>query len=358
MASGPVAGAGVAEHEPLALFLHPGSAAALAATLRGALEAASSGGGNGNSGLAVAEAAGLLFAAAMAPPGGQRTQWCREAVAAGLLSLLLRAAVQISTKPNDPANAARAAAAVCLMAYTAGDARLDLDTQHVRHDLVTGGEPLSEIRARALEALVALTGGGCTDAAMQAVAGAIHTCQDLSSAAADLAAHPGAATALVGALLRCAAAAWAAGPSGVHSSERFVAAARTTLQLLSVMASAVDEPHVEAAEAMQRQQRRLPDEAARCARDGIQAILAEAEAALLRLCAAGGRGGALADDAAAALGFLRRREPPPPLPGPAPLLLADVRRCLVCGRGRGGGVTLRRCSGCRAEGVFYCSVEW
>ncbi|KIZ05478.1 hypothetical protein MNEG_2487 [Monoraphidium neglectum] len=90
----------------------------------------------------------------------------------------------------------------------------------------------------------------------------------------------------------------------------------------------------------------------------MESALMAAEAALLRLGAAEGQGGALAADAAAALAFLQRREAPPPLPGPEPLLLADDRRCLACGKGRGGGVTLRRCSGCRAEGVFYCSVEW
>ncbi|KIZ05477.1 hypothetical protein MNEG_2486 [Monoraphidium neglectum] len=356
---GPAAGADVEWHEPPALFLHPGSAAALATTLRGALEAAahSSSSGN-NSGVAVVEAARLLFGAAMANPGRERTQWCREAVTAGLPSLLLRAAVQVSTKLNGPADAARAAATVCLMAYAGGDEPLGFEMQHVRHDQAPGGEPLSAIRARALEALMPCAGSGCPEAAMLAAAGALHACQDSSSAAADLAAHPGAATAVVGALLRCAAAARAAGPSG--GGGRLAAGAHTTMQLLSVMALAVDDPRVEAADAGQQQQRRLPEAAARGARDDIEGMFAEAEAALLRLGAAREPGGALAADTAAALGFLRRREAPSPLPlpGPGPLSRADDRRCLVCGRGRGDGVTLRRCSGCRAEGVFYCSVEW
>jgi hypothetical protein len=62
--------------------------------------------------------------------------------------------------------------------------------------------------------------------------------------------------------------------------------------------------------------------------------------------------------AAAARGFRRRRAAPPPLPGPGALPRAPGRRCLACGKGRGDGVALRRCNGCRAEGVFYCSVEW
>jgi hypothetical protein len=128
--------------------------------------------------------------------------------------------------------------------------------------------------------------------------------------------------------------------------------------LLSLVALAVGEPRVGAAEAVVRQQRRVAEEAAHSTRDGIEAVLAESETALLRLSAASGRGGALAADAAAALGFLRRREVPPPLPGPGPLVLADGRRCLACGKAWGDGVTLRRCSGCRAEGAFYCSVEW
>jgi hypothetical protein len=359
MASGPAAGAGVEEREPLALFLHPGSAATLTAMLRGALEAATrSGDRDGNSGVAVSEAAGLLFAAAMAPPGQERTQWCREAVAAELPSLLLRAAVQLSTQLDDPAAAARAASAACVMAYAADNECLAVDTQDERREWAPGGEPLSGTRAAALSALVACAGSSCSEAAMQAAAGALHTCQESSGCAADLAAHPGAATALVGALLRCAAAARAAGLGGSYGSMRMAGGTGAAGLLLSMVAAAACEDDAEATAAAKRQSRCVDATVGGNENDNIEESHAAAEAALLRLVAAGGQGGLLAADAEAALGFLRRREAPPPLAGPGALVLTDGRRCLACGKGRGGGVTLRRCSGCMAEGVYYCSVEW
>jgi hypothetical protein len=128
--------------------------------------------------------------------------------------------------------------------------------------------------------------------------------------------------------------------------------------LLSMMAAAACEDDAEASDAAEQQCQHVEETVWGNLNDNIEKAHSAAEAALLRLGAAGGRGGALAADAAAALGFLRRREAPPPLSGPGALLQAGGRRCLACGKGRGRGVTLRRCNGCRAEGVFYCSVEW
>jgi hypothetical protein len=128
--------------------------------------------------------------------------------------------------------------------------------------------------------------------------------------------------------------------------------------LLTRISADACEDDAEADDAAERQCQYLEETVGPKLNDNIEKAHAAAEAGLLRLGAAGGRGGALAADAAAALGFLRRREAPPPLPGPGALPRAPGRRCLACGKGRGDRVTLRRCSGCRAEGVFYCSVEW
>jgi hypothetical protein len=354
----PVAGTAAEEYEAPALFSHPGSAAALAAALQGPLEAAARSSGDDKSGGAVAAATQLLFVAAMWPACPARSSWCREALAARLPSLLLRAAAQLSTQEEGPTPAAKAAGAACLMAYVADEESLVVCRDPGR-DSEPSGEGLSAIKAKAWEALVVWAGGSCPEAAMHAVSGALRTFEGSSGAAADLAARPRAATALVGALLRCAAAARAAGPGGGHEGGRMAVVANMAVLLLSSVAAAADASHVEAAEGSHQLQRQLAEEAVRCARErSMESALMAAEAALLRLGAAEGQGGALAADAAAALAFLQRREAPPPLPGPEPLLLADDRRCLACGKGRGGGVTLRRCSGCRAEGVFYCSVEW
>jgi hypothetical protein len=128
--------------------------------------------------------------------------------------------------------------------------------------------------------------------------------------------------------------------------------------LLTRIAAAACEDDAEANDVAERQCQYMEKIVWANLNDNLEKAHAAAEAALLRLGAARGRGGALAADAEAALGFMRRREAPPPLPGPGPLPRPDGRRCLACGKGRGDGLTLRRCSGCRAEGVFYCSVEW
>jgi hypothetical protein len=343
--------------EDLPICLHASSAATLGEVLHAALGAADS---SDTAPAVVALAAELFYTAAMAGCGLAHTRWCRDAIATGLPSLLLRAAVQLSAQHDDPISAANAAIAACLMLYTQ-DAGIPTARQGTMRDRMQpqSAHTVSRIRARALDVLVVCAGGGCPEAAAVAVVGAQRIC-DISSGclcAADLAARPGAATAVVGALLRCADAARVGVSGGICDGLRMADSAGVAGLLLSEMAAAACQNDAEAQEAAARQGQRVASTSANRCDELIEAAHAAAEAALLRL-GAGERGGALAADAAAALGFLRRRKAPPPLPGSGTLLRAGGRRCLACGKGRGDGLTLRRCNGCRAEGVFYCSVEW
>ncbi|KIZ05475.1 hypothetical protein MNEG_2484 [Monoraphidium neglectum] len=349
-------GEGEEEEEPLVIHSHPGSAAALAGVLQAALGAADS---SRVGRMIVATSATLLNTVAMACGGPARTQWCRDALAARLPALLLRAAVQLSTHQDDPVGAARAVCAACLVAYTEYDG-ISVDRQGTRCNQPppTRAESVTEIRARALEALLACAGGGCPEAANVAVGCALRACSLSGGCAADLAARCGAATALVGALLRCASDARAAAPGGSREGGRMAGGAGVAALLLSMVAAAACEDDAEANDAAEWQCQHVEATLAGERNVNIEQAHAAAEAALLRLCTARSQGGALADDMETALGFLRRREAPPPLSLPGPLLRADGRRCLACGKGRGDGVTLRRCTGCRAEGAFYCSVEW